>query len=100
MFVSNGPIAQLVERAANNGKVLCSRLTRTRFRFLLALLFLFSQIAYIHCIKIVNLFYKAFVSNGPVAQLVECGANNGKVLCSRLKRTRFRFLFALLFLFS
>ena len=35
-----------------------------------------------------------FVSNGPLAQLVERGANNGKVLCSRLIWTRFHFLFA------
>ena len=29
MFVSNGPLAQSLERGANNGKVLCSRLVLT-----------------------------------------------------------------------
>ena len=42
MFVSNDPLAQSVERGANNGKVLCSRLIRTRFRFLFGLLSLFT----------------------------------------------------------
>ena len=41
-LVSSVTLAQLVERAANNGKALCSRLTRTKFRFLFALLSLFS----------------------------------------------------------
>ena len=55
-FVSNGPLAQLVERGANNLKVLCSRLIRTRFHFLFGLLSLFKSFGYIHCIKHVNLF--------------------------------------------
>ena len=42
MFVSNGPLAQSVERGAKNGKDLCSRLIRTRFRFLFELVSLFT----------------------------------------------------------
>ena len=34
------------------------------------------------------LFWSTFVSNGPLAQSVERGANNGKVLCSRVKQIR------------
>ena len=41
-----------------------------------------------------------FVSNGSLGQSVERGSNNGKVLCSRLIRTRFHFLFGLLSLFK
>ena len=37
-FVSGGPLAQSVERDAKKGKVLCSRLVRTNFRFLFGLL--------------------------------------------------------------
>ena len=37
-----------------------------------------------------------FVSNAPSAQSVERGTNNAKVVCSRLIRTRFYFLFGLL----
>ena len=51
-FVSNGPIAQSVEHGANNGKVLCSRLIRTRFNFLSGLLSPFNYFAYIQCLKI------------------------------------------------
>ena len=55
-YVSNGPLAQLVERGANNRKVLCSRFILTRFHFLFGLLSLFKSFGYIHCIKHVNLF--------------------------------------------
>ena len=37
-FVSNAPLAQLVERDTDNCKVVCSRLTRARFHFLFGLL--------------------------------------------------------------
>ena len=40
------------------------------------------------------------MSSGPLAQLVEDGADNGKVLCSRLIRTKFNFLFGLFSLFK
>ena len=46
-FVSNGPLAQSVERGANNhnnGKVVFWRLIRTRFHFSLGLLSLFNPI--------------------------------------------------------
>ena len=46
------------------------------------------------------LFWNTFVSNGPLAQAAERGANNGKVLCSRPIRSRFSFLFGLLALFK
>ena len=46
------------------------------------------------------LFRSTFGSNGPLAQWVERGANNGKVVCSRLIRTRFHFLFGLVSLFK
>ena len=51
-------------------------------------------------ITLKTLFSSTFVSIGPLAQSVERGANNGKVLCSRLIRTRFDFLFGLLSLFK
>ena len=57
MFVSSGPLPQSVERGADNGKVACSKLIRTRFHFLFELVSLFKQFAYIHCIKIANLAY-------------------------------------------
>ena len=44
--------------------------------------------------------WSKFVSGGPLAQSVERGADNGKVLCSRLIRNRFHFLFGLLSLFN
>ena len=50
-FISNGALAQSVERGANNGKVLCSSLRRTRFHFLFGLLSLFKKFEYIHCIN-------------------------------------------------
>ena len=56
-FVANAPLAQLVERGANNGKVVCSRFIRTRFHFLFGLVLLFKTFAYNHCIKTVNLEY-------------------------------------------
>ena len=43
-FVSSGKLAQLVERDASNGKVACSRLTRTIFHFLFGLLSLFKNL--------------------------------------------------------
>ena len=46
-FVSNGPLAQSVERGANNhnnGKVVFWRFIRTRFHFSLGLLSLFNPI--------------------------------------------------------
>ena len=46
------------------------------------------------------LFWSTFVSNAPLAQSVDRGANNGKVACSRLIQTRFHFLFGLLSLFK
>ena len=38
----------------------------------------------------------SLVSNAPLAQLVECGTDNGKVVCSRLTRAGFHFIFGLL----
>ena len=97
-FVSNGPLTQSVERGANEGRVMCSRLIRTRFYFLFGLLSLFKKFAYIQCLTI--LICCTFVSNAPLAQLVERGTNNNEVVCSRLIRTRFHFLFGLLSLFK
>ena len=99
-LVSSGPLAQLVERGANNGKALYSKVIRNIFPFLseFGLLSLLKQFSYIHCLKM--LICSMFVSNGPLAQSEERGANNGKVLCSRLMRTRFHFLFGRLSLFK
>ena len=97
-FVSNVQLAQSVERGANNGKVLCSRLIRSSFHFLFGLLSLFSSLRIFIALKM--LFWNTFVSNGPLAQAAERGANNGKVLCSRPIRSRFSFLFGLLSLFK
>ena len=41
-----------------------------------------------------------FVSNGTLAQSVERGSNNGKVVCSVLIGTRFHILFGLFSLFN
>ena len=46
------------------------------------------------------LIWNTFVSSSQLAQLVERGANNSKVLCSRLIRTKVHFLFGLLSLFK
>ena len=97
-LVSNAPLDQSVDRGANNNKVICSRLIRTNFHFLFGMLPLFNQFAYIHCIKI--LIWGTFVSSSPFAQLVERGVNNAKVECSRLKPSRFHFLFGSLSLFK
>ena len=98
MFVSNGLLAQSVERGANNDKVQCSRLIRTRIHFLFVLLSLFRYFA---CIQFLKMFISCtFVSNAPLAQLAERGTNNGQVVCSRPTRTTFHFLFGLLSLFN
>ena len=62
--------------------------TRTRFNFLYRLLSLFKKFPYIHCIKMI--ICPTFVSNDPLAQSVERGANNAKAACSRLIRTTFQ----------
>ena len=77
---------------------MCSKLIRTRFHFLCGLISVFNAFPYIHCLNIINLEYVCI--NGLVAQSVERGTNNGMVLCSRLIRTRFHFLFGILFLFK
>ena len=46
------------------------------------------------------LICSSFVSNGPLTQSVELGANNDKVVCLRLIRTRLHFLFGLVSLFK
>ena len=46
------------------------------------------------------LICSTFALNGQIAQLVERGAINRKVLCSRFIRARFHFLFGLLSLFK
>ena len=97
-FVSNGPLAQLVERGANNLKVLCSRLIRTRFHFLFGLLLFLSRLGTFIVLNM--LICSTFASNGQIAQLLERGANNGKVLCSRILRTRIHFSYGLLSLFK
>ena len=84
-----------MERGVN--KVVCSRLIQTRFYFVVGLLFIFKLFAYIYCIKM--LICSTFVSNDSLAQSVERGANNSKVVCSGIIRTRFHFLFGLLSLF-
>ena len=56
-FVSNGPLAQSVERGANNAKVVFSRLIRIRFYFIFGFVSLFKKFAYIHCLKNVDLLY-------------------------------------------
>ena len=91
-------VAQSVEHEAHNTKVMCSKLIRTRFHFLFGLFSVFNELAYIHCLKIINLEYVCI--NGLVAQSVERGANNYMVVCSRLIRTRFYFSFRLLSLFK
>ena len=60
----NGPLAQSVERGANNAKVMSSRLIRTRFPFLYGLLSLCTALKMLICI------------NGPLAQSTERGASN------------------------
>ena len=60
IFLSNGPLAQSVERGSNNGKVLCSRLKQITFHFLFGLLSLFELLPYIQsvqCLKNAKLFY-------------------------------------------
>ena len=47
----------------------------------------------------INIVINSFVSNGPLAQSVEHGANRSKVVFSRLIRTKFLFLFGLLSFF-
>ena len=46
------------------------------------------------------LIWNTFVSSGLLAQSVERGPDNGKVRCSRLKRTGFHFLFGIVSLFK
>ena len=86
----SGPLAQSVECRANNTKVVCSTLIRTRFQFLCELISVFIEFAYIHCSKNITLEYVYI--NGPLAQSVERGAHNTKVMCSKLIRTIFHFL--------
>ena len=61
-------------------------------------IFYFRQLACLYFF--INIVINLFESNGPLAQSLERGANNGKVVCSRLIRTRFHFLFGLVSLFK
>ena len=64
-------------RGGSNAKVCMSwRLIRTTFQFLCGLLSLFKQFAYFYFF--INIVINSFVSNGPLAQSVERGANNSK----------------------
>ena len=94
----NGLLTQSVERGAHNTKVMCSKLIRTIIHFLGELISVSNEFSYIHFLNIINLEY-VYV-NALVAQSVERGTNKGMVLCSRLIRTRFHFLFGLLSLFK
>ena len=51
-------------------------------------------------IALKRLFLCTFLSNGPLAQSVDRGANNVKVVFSKLIRTRFYILFRLIPLFK
>ena len=82
--VSNGPLAQLVERGARNRKVLCSRfiltrLIRTRFHFLFGLLSLFKSFRYIHCIKHVYLFDICIEWSDSLVDRAWCDLSQGPV---------------------
>ena len=70
----------------------------TRSHFLCGLISVLNEFAYIHCLKVIILEY--FYINGPLAQLVERAANNTKVMCSKLIRTRFHFLCGLFSVFN
>ena len=87
-----------MERGADNGTVRCSRLIQSRFHFLCGLHFVFKYFPYINCLKNVNLEYICI--NGPLAQLVERGANNTYIISSRLTQSRFHFLCGLLSVFN
>ena len=82
-FVSNAPLAHLVERDANNGKVVCSRLIRTKFHFYWDYILFLSSLRTFIALKV--LIWSTFVSSSSIAQLVERGAKKGKVMCSMLK---------------
>ena len=97
-FVSSDLLAQLVERGANNAKVVSSRLIRTSFHDLSGLLSVFNKFVYNNRLKM--LILRTFSSVVPIAQWVERSAINGQVPCSRLIWTRFHFLFGLLSLFK
>ena len=47
-------------------------------------------------IALKRLFWSTFLSNGPLTQSLDRGANNAKVVFSRSIRTRFHFIFGLL----
>ena len=85
----NALVAQSVKRGANNAKVMCLKLLRTRFHFLGGIISVFNEFAYIQCLKIINLEFVCI--NGLVAQSVERGASNSMVMCSKLIRTSFPF---------
>ena len=82
-FVSSSHLAQLVERDANNSKFLCSRLIRTKFHFLFDYFLFLSGLRTFIALKV--LIWSTFISSSQLAQLVERGANKGKVMCSMLK---------------
>ena len=93
------PWTQSLDRDANNANtIMSSKLIRTRFHFLCGLISVFNEFAYIHRSKTINLVYVGI--NGPLAHSVKRGASNTEVLCSRLIRTRFYFLFGLVSLFK
>ena len=66
---------------------------RPDFYFLFGLVSLFKYFAYIYCIKMI--ICSTLGSNSPLAKLESVNANNGKVVRSRIMRTRFYFLFGL-----
>ena len=78
-----GPLAQSVERGADNAKVVSSRLTWTNF------------LNFIYSLKKCILVVLILDQPGPLAQSVERGADNAKVVSSRLTWTNF-FLYLLL----
>ena len=53
----NGPLAQSVERGANNVNITSAKLIRNSFHFLCGLISVFNEFACIHCSKITNREY-------------------------------------------
>ena len=87
----NALVVQSVKRGANNAKVMCLKLLRTRFHFLGGIISVFNEFAYIHCLKIINLEYVLYQWSGISVGRACRDASNTKVMCSKLIRTRFHF---------
>ena len=85
--------------AAINAKIMSSRLMRNIFQILCGLLSIFYK--YFPQINFLQmLIWSSFISMVRLVQSVERGANNAKVMSSRLIRRRFHFLCGLLSIFK